>query len=84
MIVVFLTFALAGPIPLKEMGLVLAVAVLLDAMLIRLLLLPVILRVLGARAWWTPAWLARLLPQVQVSHGGPDRTGSRAALEPGR
>jgi RND superfamily putative drug exporter len=79
MIVVFLTFALAGPIPLKEMGLILAVAVLLDAMLIRLLLLPVILRVLGARAWWTPAWLDRLLPQVHVGHGGADR---RAAVEP--
>jgi RND superfamily putative drug exporter len=82
MIVVFLTFALAGPIPLKEMGLILAVAVLLDAMLIRLMLLPVILRVLGARAWWTPAWLDRLLPRVHVSHGGPGRAAGRTPVEP--
>jgi putative drug exporter of the RND superfamily len=68
MITVFLTFALAGPIPLKEMGLLLAVAVLLDAALIRLVLLPVILRLMGARAWWSPAWLDRLLPRVQLSH----------------
>jgi RND superfamily putative drug exporter len=54
MVVVFLTFALSGPIPPKEMGVVLAVAVLLDATLIRLVLLPVVLRLLGARAWRIP------------------------------
>jgi RND superfamily putative drug exporter len=68
MITVFLTFALVGPIPLKEMGLVLAVAVLLDAMLVRLVLLPVVLRLLGHRAWWVPGWLDRLLPHLQLSH----------------
>jgi RND superfamily putative drug exporter len=71
MITVFLTFALVGSIPLKEMGLVLAVAVLLDAALIRLVLLPVVLRLLGPRAWWSPRWLDRLLPRVQLSHGAP-------------
>ena len=59
MVVVFMTFALAGPIPLQEMGLILAVAVLLDATLVRLLLQPVALLLLGARAWWTPAPLGR-------------------------
>jgi RND superfamily putative drug exporter len=68
MVVVFMTFALAGPLPPKEMGLILAVAVLLDATLVRLLLQPVLLRVLGPRAWWTPAWLDRLLPELGVSH----------------
>ena len=52
MVVVFMTFALAGPLALKEMGTILAVAVLLDATLIRLVLQPVVLRLLGARAWW--------------------------------
>jgi RND superfamily putative drug exporter len=51
------------------MGFILAVAVLLDATLIRLLLQPVVLRLLGARAWWIPAWLDRLLPEVALSHG---------------
>ncbi len=59
MVVVFMTFALAGPIPLQEMGLILAVAVLVDATLVRLLLQPVALLLLGARAWWTPAPLGR-------------------------
>jgi putative drug exporter of the RND superfamily len=54
MVVVFMTFALAGPIPPKEMGFILAVAVLLDATLVRLLLQPVALRLLGPRAWWMP------------------------------
>ena len=71
MVVVFLTFAMAGPIPPKEMGLILATAVLLDATLIRLLLQPVILRLLGARAWWMPAWLNRLVPNVGLSHARP-------------
>jgi RND superfamily putative drug exporter len=68
MVVVFLTFALSGPIPPKEMGVVLAVAVLLDATLIRLVLLPVALRLLGARAWWIPGWLNRILPEVKLGH----------------
>jgi RND superfamily putative drug exporter len=59
MAAVFMTFALAGPIPPKEMGVILAVAILLDATLIRLVLLPVVLRLLGERAWWMPRWMVR-------------------------
>ena len=72
MVVVFMTFALAGPIPPKEMGFILAVAVLVDATLVRLLLQPVVLRLLGSHAWWMPAWLDRLLPKVALSHDMPD------------
>ena len=72
MVVVFLTFAVAGPIAPKEMGVILAVAVLLDATLIRLLLQPVVLRVLGRAAWWMPAWLDRLVPSVGLPHTGPE------------
>jgi RND superfamily putative drug exporter len=71
MVVVFMTFALAGPIPPKEMGFILAVAVLLDTTLVRLLLQPVVLRLLGPRAWWMPAWLDRLLPKVGLAHAMP-------------
>ena len=52
MIVVFFTFGLSHPLPPKEMGVILGVAVLLDTMLVRLLLLPAVLRLLGDRAWW--------------------------------
>jgi putative drug exporter of the RND superfamily len=72
MVVVFMTFALAGPIAPKEMGVILAVAVLLDATLIRLLLQPVVLRLLGPRAWWMPAWLDRLMPKVGPAHAQPE------------
>jgi RND superfamily putative drug exporter len=68
MVAVFFTFALSGPLPPKEMGVVLGVAVLLDAFLVRLVLLPVILRLTGRAAWWSPRWLARVLPAVRFSH----------------
>jgi len=68
MVAVFFTFALSGPLPPKEMGVVLGVAVLLDAALVRLLLLPVLLRLTGAAAWASPAWLRRVLPSVRFSH----------------
>ncbi len=69
MVAVFFTFALSGPLPPKEMGIVLGVAVLLDAFLVRLVLLPVLLRLTGRAAWWAPSWLRRVLPEVRFSHG---------------
>ncbi|OKI30689.1 MMPL family transporter [Streptomyces sp. CB03911] len=69
MVAVFLTFALSGPLPPKEMGIVLGLAVLLDAALVRLVLLPVLLRLTGRAAWWSPAWLRRVLPDIRFSHG---------------
>ena len=68
MVAVFFTFALSGPIPPKEMGIVLGVAVLLDAFLVRLVLLPVLLRLTGRAAWWSPAWLRRVLPTISFAH----------------
>jgi RND superfamily putative drug exporter len=69
MIAVFLTFALSGPLAPKEMGVILAVAVALDALLVRLVLLPVLLRVGQRHLWYVPRWLSRVLPQVRFSHG---------------
>ena len=69
MVAVFFTFALSGPLPPKEMGVILGVAVLLDAFLVRLLLLPVFLRLSGRAAWYLPAWLDRILPAVHFGHG---------------
>ncbi len=68
MVAVFFTFALSGPLPPKEMGIVLGVAVLLDAFLVRLVLLPVLLRLTGRAAWWSPRWLTRVLPNIRFSH----------------
>ena len=68
MVAVFFTFAISGPIPPKEMGIILGVAVLLDALLIRLLLMPVALRLSGRAAWYLPKWLDRVLPDVRFGH----------------
>jgi RND superfamily putative drug exporter len=69
MVAVFLTFALSGPLPPKEMGVILGIAVLLDALLVRLVLIPALLRVFGRHAWAQPRWLDRLLPDVKFGHG---------------
>jgi putative drug exporter of the RND superfamily len=71
MVVVFFTFALSGPLAPKEMGVILGVAVLLDTLLIRLLLLPAVLRLLGPRAWWAPRRLARLSRVLRRGLGRP-------------
>jgi len=68
MVAVFFTFALSGPLPPKEMGVILGIAVLLDAALIRLMLVPVLLRLTGKTAWASPAWLRRILPDIRFSH----------------
>jgi RND superfamily putative drug exporter len=68
MVAVFFTFALSGPLPPKEMGVILGIAVLLDAMLVRLILIPTLLRVFGRWAWALPRWLDRLLPDVRFGH----------------
>jgi RND superfamily putative drug exporter len=68
MVAVFFTFAMSGPLPPKEMGVILGIAVLLDAGLVRLVLLPVLLRLAGRAAWAAPSWLRRVLPNVRFSH----------------
>ncbi len=68
MVAVFLTFALSGPLAPKEMGVILAIAVALDALVVRLVVLPVVLRLGGHSAWHQPKWLGRILPKVKFSH----------------
>ena len=68
MVAVFFTFALSGPLPPKEMGVILGVAVLLDTFPVRLLLLPVFLRLAGQAAWSMPSWINRTLPDVRFEH----------------
>jgi RND superfamily putative drug exporter len=68
MIVVFIAFGVTGPIPPTELGVTLALAVLLDATVIRMMLVPSLLGMLGERAWYVPAWLDRRLPQIDFAH----------------
>jgi len=68
MVAVFYTFAIAGTLPMKEMGLILGTAVLLDAFLVRLILVPAVLYVVGSKAWWLPRFVDRVLPDVRFAH----------------
>ena len=68
MIVVFVAFGVTGPIPPTELGITLAVAVLLDATVIRMMLMPALLGLLDKKAWWLPGWLGRVLPRINFSH----------------
>ncbi|MFN8018724.1 MAG: MMPL family transporter [Acidimicrobiales bacterium] len=68
MIVVFVAFGVTGPIPPTELGVTLALAVLLDATIVRMMLVPSVMGLLGERNWWLPRWLDRALPKVSFSH----------------
>jgi RND superfamily putative drug exporter len=75
MICVFLSFMLGESRVIKEFGLSLAAAVFLDAVIVRCLLLPAVLEMLGDTTWRIPRWLDRLLPRVNIE-------GSVPALNP--
>jgi len=66
MVVVFLGFASEGDVVVKQLGLGMAVAIFLDATLVRMVLVPATMSLLGHLNWWLPAWLDRLLPAVRV------------------
>jgi uncharacterized membrane protein YdfJ with MMPL/SSD domain len=62
MVVVFGSFDLTPDVSVKQIGLGLAAAVLVDATVVRLVLVPAVMELLGRANWWLPGWLARLLP----------------------
>ena len=68
MIIVFIAFGVTGPIPPTELGLTLAMAVLLDATVVRVMLVPATMALLGDRNWYAPKWLLKILPQVNFNH----------------
>jgi RND superfamily putative drug exporter len=76
MVVVFGSFMFEDNRITKLFGLGLATAVLLDATLVRMLLVPATMELLGSKNWWLPKWLDRLLPQINVEgpahHDAPD------------
>ncbi|MGE0309919.1 MAG: MMPL family transporter, partial [Acidimicrobiia bacterium] len=68
MIIVFIAFGVTGPIPPTELGLTLAMAVLLDATVVRVMLVPATMALLGDKSWYAPKWLQKVLPHVNFSH----------------
>jgi putative drug exporter of the RND superfamily len=72
MVFVFGSFLLESDRVIKLFGLGLASAVFLDATVVRMLLVPATMELLGDRNWWLPGWLGRILPNIDVEGHGPD------------
>ena len=71
MVVVFASFLLDPDPSVKMLALGMAVAVLIDATIVRMMLVPSVMSILGERAWWMPAWLDRITPKIQLEGGEP-------------
>ena len=69
MVFVFGSFMLEDLRTLKILGLGLAVAVAIDATIVRMLLVPATMKLLGDKNWWIPKWLDRILPNLVVEPG---------------
>jgi RND superfamily putative drug exporter len=66
MVCVFTSFVLNGDPVVKEFGVGLAVAIAIDSTVVRCLLVPAVMVLLGKRAWWLPGWLDRILPKISI------------------
>ena len=66
MVCVFTSFVLNGNPIVKEFGVGLAVAIAIDSTLVRCLLVPAVMVLLGKRAWWLPRWLDRIVPHISI------------------
>ena len=79
MVAVFSSFALSDDVILKLMGIGMATAIFVDATIVRMLLVPAVMQILGRANWWMPNWLDRLLPRV--SGPSPAAPAPAAATE---
>ncbi|NLE78454.1 MAG: MMPL family transporter [Rhodococcus sp.] len=79
MISVFSAFMLEENVAAKSMGFALAVGVLLDAFIVRMVIIPSLLALMGEAAWWLPKWLDRILPNIDIEGA---KLGPRTAPEP--
>ncbi len=90
MILVFGSFILGGERVIKEFGLGLAAGILMDALLIRMAIVPSLMFLFGRANWWFPRWLDRILPRLSVdpdvtpTGGGEEEPGAPATPEPVR
>ncbi|MFD8699942.1 MMPL family transporter [Kitasatospora purpeofusca] len=75
MVAVFLSFAVTEDPSTKMFGLGLATAILIDATVVRMVLVPATMTLLGRANWWLPKWLDRILPRGPVGTDGTDGTG---------
>ncbi|MBB3044863.1 MMPL family transporter [Nocardioides soli] len=82
MVVVFLGFSTEADTVVKQLGFGMAVAIVLDATVVRMVLVPATMTLLGRWNWWLPAWLDRLLPTIEAERHGADEP--RTEREPDR
>jgi RND superfamily putative drug exporter len=81
MVSVFLGFVLGDDPTLKMLGLGLATAIFVDATVVRMVLVPATMKLMGHANWWLPAWLDRMLPTIDLegAHGDGDRSDAHDA-----
>jgi putative drug exporter of the RND superfamily len=77
MVTVFAAFAAGRLVPFKEIGFGLAVAVLIDATLVRTILVPAVMRLVGRWNWWMPGWLDRWLPRISLETAEAEQPAPR-------
>ncbi|MET9963987.1 MMPL family transporter [Streptomyces sp. NPDC006326] len=83
MISVFLAFVLSGDRIIAMFGIALAAAVALDAFVLRTLLVPALMHLLGGANWWLPGWLDRRLPKISIEPAEPGPRATLPAQQPG-
>jgi RND superfamily putative drug exporter len=95
MILVFAAFILNGELAIMEVGLGFAAAIFVDAYIIRTVLVPAVMHMLGRANWWLPAWLDRVLPRLNaeppacppphhcLGQPAPEPAGDEDAMTPG-
>jgi RND superfamily putative drug exporter len=66
MVCVFASFVLSGDPVVKEFGVGLAVAIAIDSTVVRCLLVPAVMELMGKWAWWMPKWLDRFVPHISI------------------
>ena len=71
MIAVFLSFVTSSQVVIKQLSIGLAASILIDATVVRLMLVPAVMFLFGTSSWWLPRWLDRILPRINVE-GQPD------------
>ena len=82
MISVFLGFVLGDDPAIKMMGLGLATAIFIDATVVRMILVPATMKLMGRANWWLPTWLGRILPVIEIEHAPASEPTEEPALAP--
>jgi RND superfamily putative drug exporter len=79
---VFLAFASGSDVTIKMFGIGLGSAILIDVVIVRMVISPALVALLGEKAWWLPAWLDRILPNVSLEGGHDSRAAKQRSIAP--